>query len=121
MPALLVQPVHDAVMHVGRGALVHHLGLALRIEILRDVPHDPQQLALPGLQPRRGLFQEIQHVFLRQAEQAAAPFDAQHRRALGRPGRHGAPQIVERALLVLRGARAARFSSARRSSFFLPG
>ena len=72
-PALFVQPGHDAVMHVGRRALVHHLGLALRIEILRDVAHDPQQLALPGLQPRRGLFQEIQQVFLRQAEQLAAP------------------------------------------------
>ena len=45
-PSLFVQPLHDAVMDVGRGALVHHLGLALRIEILRDVAHDPQQFAL---------------------------------------------------------------------------
>ena len=74
MPALLVQPRHDAVMHVGRGALVHHLGLALRIEILRDVAHDAQQFALPGLQPRRGLLEEIQDIFLRQPEQVAAPF-----------------------------------------------
>ena len=67
-----MQPVHDAVMHVGRAALVHHLGLALRIEILRDVAHDAQHLALPGLQPRRGLLHEIQDVFLRQPEQFAA-------------------------------------------------
>ena len=62
--ALFVQPGHDAVMHVGGGALIHDLGLTLRIKILRDVPHDPEQLALPGLQPRRRLLQEIQQIFL---------------------------------------------------------
>jgi len=36
-------------MHVGRSALVHHLGLALGVKILRDVAHDPEQFALPGL------------------------------------------------------------------------
>ena len=99
-PALFVQPGHDAVMHVGRGALVHDLGLALRIEILRDVPHDPQQLALPGLQARRRLFEEIQYVFLRQPEQLAAPFGIQQFCALDRPRRNGSPQVVECALLV---------------------
>ena len=53
-----------------------------------------------GCQPRRGLFQEIQDVFLRQPEQRAAPLDAERFRALGRAGRHRAPQIVERALVV---------------------
>ena len=33
---LLVQAVHDVVVAEGGAALVHHLGLALRIEILRD-------------------------------------------------------------------------------------
>ena len=87
-------------MHVGRSALVHDLGLTLRIKILRDVAHDAQQFALPGLQARRRLFEEIQDIFLRQSEQAAAPLGVQHSRALDRPGRHGPPQIVECALLV---------------------
>ena len=99
-PSLFVQPLHDAVMDVGRGALVHHLGLALRIEILRDVPHDPKQLALPGLQAWRGLLKEVQQVFLRQSEQFAAALDVEHRIALCRPGRNRPPQIVERGLLV---------------------
>ena len=90
------------------------------IKILRDVAHDPQQLALPGLQARRGLFEEIQQIFLRQPEQLAAPLDVQHRVALDRPGRNGAPQIVEHALLVQAALSGALFFGAR-SSFFLPG
>ena len=54
-----------------------------------------------GVQARRGLLEEIQQVFLRQAEQRAAPLGAQRRRALGRAGRHRAPQVVERALVVV--------------------
>ena len=69
---LLVQPVHDPVVHVGGAALVHQLGLLLRIEILRDDADDAQDLALPGLQARRGLLQEIQDVLLRQLQQRAA-------------------------------------------------
>jgi hypothetical protein len=38
---------------VGGAALVHHLGLALGIEILRHVADDAQDLALPGLSTRR--------------------------------------------------------------------
>ena len=34
--AAFVQRGHDAIVAPGRSALVHHLGLALRIEILRD-------------------------------------------------------------------------------------
>ena len=99
-PALSVQAGHDSVMNIGRGALVHDLSLALRIEILRDMAHDAQQLALPGLQTRRRLFQEIQQIFLRQAEQPAAAFDIQQRVALGRSGRDRPPKIVERGFLV---------------------
>src|SRR5260370_7851203 len=98
--ALFVQPGHDAVMHIGRGALIHDLGLALRIKVLRDVPHDPEQFALPGLQARRRLLEEIQQVFLWQPKQLAAPFRAQHFGALGWPGRYGSPQIVECTVLV---------------------
>ena len=99
-PSLLMQPAQDAIVDVGRGALVHHLGLALRIEILRDVPHDPQYLALPGTQARRRLLEKIQQVFLRQAEHLATALDVQYRAALHFAARNGTPQIVECALLV---------------------
>src|SRR6185437_16290222 len=68
---LLMQPGHDLVMHEGGAALVHQAGLLLRVEVLRDVAHDAHQLALPRLQPRRALLQEIEDVLLRQAELAA--------------------------------------------------
>ena len=48
--ALVEQPIDDRIVDEGGAALVHHLGLPLRIEILRDDPHDAEQLALPGLQ-----------------------------------------------------------------------
>ena len=98
--AALVQPVHDPVVHVGRGALVHDLGLALRIKILRDVPDDPEYLALPGLQARRRLLEKVQQIFLWQPKQLAASFRVQHFRALGRPRRNGSPQVVEYTFLV---------------------
>src|SRR5262245_46758257 len=98
--ALLVQARHDAIVHVGRGALVHDLGLALRIEVLPDMAHDAQQLALPGLQARRGLLEKVQDVLLRQSEQRAPALHAQLGGALARSGRDGAPQVVEHALLV---------------------
>ncbi|MHC2468614.1 hypothetical protein ACVIHD_007626 [Bradyrhizobium embrapense] len=88
-------------MHVGRGALVHHLGLALRVEVLRDVTHDADELTLPALQARRGLLEEIEDVLLRQAEQRAAPLGRERRLALGPGVRHRPPQIVEHGLLVL--------------------
>src|SRR5262245_3367613 len=98
--ALLVQARHDAIVHVGRGTLVHDLGLPLRIEVLRDVAHDAQQLALPGLQARRGLLEKVQDVLLRQSEQRAPALHAQLGGALARSGRDGAPQVVEHALLM---------------------
>ena len=68
--AALVQPVDDLVVHEGGAALVHHLGLALRIEILRQQAHDAQQLALPVLELGRILLQEVEQVLLGQAEPA---------------------------------------------------
>ena len=45
-----VQPMHDLVMDEGGAALVHQLGLPLRIEILREIAHDPQ---ISRSQPRK--------------------------------------------------------------------
>src|ERR1700704_4875598 len=83
--ALLVETVHDAIVHVGRSALVHDLGLSLGIEILRDVADDAQQLALPGLQAGGGLLEKIQEVVLRQPEQRPPPLDRELARALAGP------------------------------------
>src|SRR5215831_6393834 len=88
-------------MDIGRGSFVHQLGLALRIEILRNVPYDAEQFTLPWREPRRRLLKEVQEIFLRQAEQIAAAFGVQLRAAFGRPARNCPPQIVEGALLVL--------------------
>ena len=84
---LLVQAVHDPVVHVGGAALVHQLGLRLRIEILRDHPDDAQDLALPGLQARRGLLEEIEDVLLRQLQQRAAALVERRVRPSRRPCR----------------------------------
>src|SRR3546814_4694840 len=68
-PPLVVQRRDDAVMDIGGRALVHHLGLHLRVEILGDHAGDAQHLALPGVEARRGLFKEIEDILLRQMEQ----------------------------------------------------
>ena len=60
--AALEHAVDDLVMHERRAALVHDLGLALRIEVLRQHAHDAQQLALPAVQFGRILLQEIEQV-----------------------------------------------------------
>jgi hypothetical protein len=70
--ALVEQAVHDGVVHEGGAALVHHLGLPLRVEILRDDANDAQDLALPGLEDQAVLFQEIEQVFLGQIERLLA-------------------------------------------------
>jgi len=70
--APVVQPVHDLVMREGGAALVHDLGLLLGIEVLRDVAHDADQLALPALELGRALLDEVEKILLGQAELAAA-------------------------------------------------
>jgi hypothetical protein len=98
----VVEPVHDLVVNVGRAALVHHLGLLLRIEILRDVAHDPHQLALPVLEAGRELLDEIQQVLFRQAELAPRQLHLGRDRAFGlRLLGKGSPQIVVGRPLVL--------------------
>ena len=96
--ALLVQAVEHRVVPERRPALVHHLGLALRIEILRDLAHDAHELALPGLELRRVLLDEVEDVLLRLGREAPlASGAAASRGALGQ----GAPQVVELPLAVL--------------------
>src|SRR5205823_8782246 len=109
--ALFVQPGKDAIMNVGSGPLIHDLGLTLRIKILRNVTHDPEQLALPGLQARRRLFQEIQQIFLREPQQLAPPFDVKRLWTFGRARRNGTPEIIERLLLVQTALSGASFFS----------
>ena len=53
--ALFVQLVEDRVVPEGRPAFVHHLRLALRIEVLRDLADDADDLALPRLEQRRDI------------------------------------------------------------------
>src|SRR5436305_177360 len=98
-------------MYVGRSALVHDFGLTLRIKILRNVTHDSEQLALPGPQARRRLFQEIQQIFLRQPQQLAPPFDVKRLWTLCRARRNGTPEIIERVLLVQTALSGASFFS----------
>src|SRR5690554_1307779 len=83
-------------MNVGSAALVHHLSLFLRIEVLSQLAHDPEYLSLPGLELRRVLLKEVEDVFLRQVQGGtflsyASALRLRMRRAL----RHGAlPEIV---------------------------
>ena len=96
----LVQPGHDALVDPGGAALVHHLGLRLRIEILRDQPHDADDLPLPEVQLGRGLLDEVEQVLLGQPEMAAALAD----RVLDGGGLlagHGAPEVVVDLLVVV--------------------
>jgi hypothetical protein len=69
--AFLVQVIEQGVVPEGGPALVHHLGLALRVEVLRDLAHDAHDLALPGLQQRRVLLDEVEQVLLRLAGKRA--------------------------------------------------
>ena len=87
-------------MHVGRAAFVHQLGLRLRIEILRDDPHDAQDFPLPRQQARRGLFKEVKDVLLRQLQQGPPPLFGGRVLPRGFLARHSAPQVVEHLLVV---------------------
>src|SRR5690606_16214150 len=81
----------------GGPALVHHLGLALGIEVLRDLAHDAHDLALPGFQQRRILLDEVQQVLLWFGGEAClllAPLMA------FRVNRYGPPQIIDLTLQV---------------------
>src|SRR5690625_436794 len=75
-----------------RPALVHNLGLALRIKILRHLAYDAYDFPLPRLQQRRVLLDKIQQILLWLAWvvrgfRACVVF-------LGRLGGYGPPQLV---------------------------
>ena len=67
-PAELVEARENPVVAIGGAALVHHLRLALRVEVLPDVADDAQDLPLPGFEARRRLLQEVEDVLLRQLQ-----------------------------------------------------
>src|SRR5690606_12670972 len=56
--ALVIQMIEQGVMPERGPTLVHYLGLALRVEVLRYLAHDAYHLALPGLQQGRVLLDE---------------------------------------------------------------
>ena len=89
--ALVVEAVHDRVVPEGRPALVHDLGLALRVEVLPELAHDAHDLALPRLQQRRVLLDEIEDVLLRLGREARRCA----RGGLVAPVRDRAPQVVD--------------------------
>ena len=88
---VLEHAVQQCVVPEGGPAFVHDLGLTLRIEILCNLAHDTHQFALPGVEMRRLLLNEIQQVLLRLGREAQRRFAAVARRF----ARQGAPQIVE--------------------------
>ncbi len=96
--AAVVHGVEQRVVPEGGPAFVHHLGLALRVEVLRDLAHDAHHLALPGFEQRGVLLDEVEQVLLRLRRKA--------RRAdigLGRLlalARQRAPQVVHLLLHV---------------------
>ena len=59
-----VKTVYDIMVHEGSTALIDHLGLFLRIKILRKEPNDTDNLTLPGFENGTVLFKKIQDVFL---------------------------------------------------------
>ena len=80
----LVQAVEERVVPEGGPALVHHLGLRLRVEVLRELAHDAHELPLPRLEARRELLDEVEDVLLRLArERLAVVGDRLLRRASG--------------------------------------
>ena len=96
-PALVVHGVEQLVVPEGGPAFVHHLALALRVEVLRDLAHDAHQLALPGLEQRRVLLDEVQQVLLRLLGKAAVGADVV---GLLAAARQRAPQVVDLLLRV---------------------
>ncbi len=96
--AFVIQVIEQGVMPESRPTLIHDLCLALRIEVLRDLAHDAHHLALPGLEQRRVLFDEVQQVFL-----GFSGVTGFARHLLPRAGadRDGAPQVVDLALQML--------------------
>ncbi|MNR41256.1 hypothetical protein D3C85_1596210 [compost metagenome] len=62
---LVIQVIEDGVVPEGGPALVHHLGLFLRIEVLADLAHYAHHFPLPGLQQWGVFLDEVEDVLLR--------------------------------------------------------
>ena len=62
--AFVVQSTHNFVVNEGSAALVHHLRLLLRVEVLRYQTDDTDKLSLPILKPRRPFFDQIEQILL---------------------------------------------------------
>ncbi|MCY1344260.1 hypothetical protein D9M69_302920 [compost metagenome] len=83
-------------MPEGGPAFVHHLGLALRVEVLGDLAHDAHHFPLPGLQQRGVLLEEVEDVLLGFHREALVVLVATFAAALG----NGAPEVVDLFLQV---------------------
>ncbi|EWS64292.1 hypothetical protein Y695_02465 [Hydrogenophaga sp. T4] len=94
--ALVVQGVEQGVVPERGPSFVHHLGLALRVKVLRHLAHDAHHLALPGFQQRRVFFDEIEQVFLGLGRETPAGFFHLLVRSLGQ----GAPEVVDLLLQI---------------------
>ena len=96
--AVVVHGVEKMVVPERGPAFVHHLGLALRVEVLCDLAHDAHDLALPGFEQRRILLDEVEDVFLQLRRETFG---------LGRVVdflgflRQGAPDVVDLRLRML--------------------
>ncbi|MNJ19339.1 hypothetical protein D3C77_136600 [compost metagenome] len=94
--ALVVEVVHQRVVPEGGPAFVHHLGLALRIEVLGDLAHDTHDFPLPGFEQGCMLFDEVENIFLRFGGEARIVALAILVGTLG----NGAPQVIDLLLQV---------------------
>ncbi|MCC2633413.1 MAG: hypothetical protein K0S48_1299 [Ramlibacter sp.] len=94
--ALVVHGVQQRVVPERGPALVHHLRLPLRVEVLRHLAHDAHHLALPRLQQGRVLLDEVQDVLLRLLGEALGLLLG----LLAGLGGQRAPQVVDLLLQV---------------------
>ena len=86
-----VQLVQDVEVPEAGPALIHHLGLALWVEVLGDLAHDTDDLPLPGFQQGCVFLQEVQDVFLRLFRETLFQCLAGLALASG----NGAPQVID--------------------------
>src|SRR3989344_1410938 len=60
--SLFPEHLRDVVVRERRAPFIHHLRLPLRVEILSDDAHYPQDLTLPRLERGRILFEEVEQI-----------------------------------------------------------
>src|SRR5574338_635289 len=69
--AFVEKAIQKGVVPKGGPAFVHHLGLALREKILRNLAYDPHHFPLPWLQQRSVLLDEVQEILFRLQRETA--------------------------------------------------